>query len=233
MHGTTVFNSKGSYGTKGLASSSNVPPGRSTAVSWIDSNNFLYLFGGGTYNYGKLFLPMQQKSIMHLLGYNDLWRYNITSNEWTWISGSNLYSQRGVYGTQGVPSSTNVPGVHASSLSWIDSENTLWLFGGTGLDGSTQFGTLSLNNLLKCTHLCLGILNDLWKYNISSNQWTWMSGSSSIRQRGSYGNQGIPSDSTKPGSRTSSVSWVDSNDTLWLFGGNGLDSAGSLGLLIN
>jgi hypothetical protein len=33
-----------------------------------------------------------------------------------------------------------------------------------------------------------------------------------------YGTQGIPSTSNNPGARDGSVSWIDSNGFLWLFG---------------
>ena len=65
----------------------------------------------------------------------------------------------------------------------------------------------------------LGQLNDLWKYNISTNQWTWMSGSNTVNQIGIYGNNGVPSNSTTPGTRAYSVSWTDKENNLWLFGG--------------
>ena len=32
-----------------------------------------------------------------------------------------------------------------------------------------------------------------------------------------------------PGSRSGSISWIDSNGNLWFFGGLGYDSAGNLG----
>jgi hypothetical protein len=59
---------------------------------------------------------------------NDLWKFDGT--DWTWISGSNTVNQPGVYGTQGVAASTNIPGARNSSVSWTDSKGNLWLFGG-------------------------------------------------------------------------------------------------------
>ena len=52
---------------------------------------------------------------------NDLWKYSISNNEWTWISGNNTINQNGIYGTQGISSSNNIPGSRYSSISWIDS----------------------------------------------------------------------------------------------------------------
>ena len=73
-------------------------------------------------------------------------------------------------------------------------------------------------------------MNDLWKYSISNNSWTWISGNNTINQNGIYGIQGISSSNNIPGSRDSSISWIDSlNNNLWLFGGNGYDSIGNHG----
>ena len=55
-----------------------------------------------------------------------------TLDYWTWISGSNSINQGGIYGSKGIASSSNIPGAHYLSISWIDSNNNLWLFGGYG-----------------------------------------------------------------------------------------------------
>ena len=64
-------------------------------------------------------------------------------------------------------------------------------------------------------------MNDLWKYSPSTNQWTWVSGNKTVNVNGVCGTQEISSPSNFPGSREGSVSWIDSNGTLWLFGGEG------------
>ena len=61
---------------------------------------------------------------------NDLWKFN--GLNWTWISGSNSTYQHGIYGTKGIGSISNIPGARSGSISWIDSNNNLWLFGGAG-----------------------------------------------------------------------------------------------------
>jgi hypothetical protein len=58
-----------------------------------------------------------------------------TAKEWTWVSGSGTVptgaiGQTGVYGTQGVAATTNVPGGRVRASSWTDSSGDLWLFGG-------------------------------------------------------------------------------------------------------
>jgi hypothetical protein len=134
---------------------------------------------------------------------NDLWKFDGTN--WTWVSGSNVVSQTGVYGTKGAPSSSNVPGARNSAISWTDSGGNLWLFGGFGNDST---GTISL-------------LNDLWKFD--GTNWTWISGSQIGNGVGTYGTLGTASASSLPASRVGAVSWVDTSGDLWLFGGLGKD----------
>lgn len=82
---------------------------------------------------------------------------------------------------------------------------------------------VSFELVMNSKHLCMfiiGSLNDLWNYNPSTNQWTWMSGNDTLDQVGVFGAQGTPSSTNLPSGRGSSVSWTDSNGKLWLFGGS-------------
>ena len=63
---------------------------------------------------------------------NDLWKYS--NSEWTWISGNNTFNVAGVYGTQGIPSTSNYPGGRQSMGFRIDSSGSIWIFGGSGVD---------------------------------------------------------------------------------------------------
>lgn len=163
----------------------------------VDSSGGLWLFGGG---YG------QSLSML-----NDLWRYS--AGQWTWMGGSTIPGQAGVYGSQGTAASTNTPGSRVLALGWTDPSGNIWLFGGNGADSSGM----------------VDFLNDLWKY--SGGQWTWVSGSNMGRQPGAYGTQGVAANSNLPGGRFAPVGWVDSAGNLYLFGGDGYDSSGTLGFL--
>ena len=192
----------GVYGTLGTPSPSNVPGGRQGSVSWTDLSGNLWLFGGlANTNSGSGDF------------FNDLWEFNPTNKEWTWVSGANTADAPGVYGTMGTPAVNNVPGGRNGSVSWTDHNGNLWLFGGDGYDST---GTLSY-------------LNDLWEFNPTSKEWTWVSGSNIVGGSGVYGTLGTPSPSNIPGSRMNSVSWTDGSGNLWLFGGSGLDSTDTLG----
>ncbi|MBZ5689956.1 MAG: hypothetical protein LAP86_33615 [Acidobacteriia bacterium] len=120
---------------------------------------------------------------------------------WTWVSGTKVPDQAGVYGTQGTTSPSNVPGSRQFAVSWRDSNGQFWLFGGSGIDST---GTQ-------------GALNDLWKFD--GTNWTWVRGSDLINQPSVYGNMGVASPSNVPGARAGSISWIDKSNNLWLFGG--------------
>ena len=123
------------------------------------------------------------------------------------MSGSNTFDSIGVYGTQGTPSASNIPGARSGGLSWTDISGNLWLFGGFGRDSTPSNIGFP------------GFLNDLWQFNPVAKTWTWISGSNTVNSLGVYGTQGVASASNVPRSRSGGVSWIDSTGNLWLFGG--------------
>jgi len=193
MGGSNVGNQLGTYGTQGMAAATNIPGARQGAVAWTDAAGNVWLFGGfaGTSNY-----------------FNDLWKYS--AGQWTWMGGSNLVNQPGIYGTQGIAAMTNIPGARENAVTWTDAAGNFWFFGGDGYDSA---GTT------------LGELNDLWKY--SGGQWTWIGGSNMVNKPGTYGTQGTPASGNVPGARTVPTTWTDASGNFWLFGGLGYDSAGT------
>ena len=199
----------GDYGTKGVSAPSNMPGGRSEAVSWIDSQDRLWLFGGWGWSAEFTYIPGE---------INDLWRFDQTTLEWTWVSGGNTHGQPGVYGIKGVPSLSNVPGARHWAVSWADENGNFWLYGGYGFFEASTWD---------------GLLNDLWKYDPTTLEWTWVSGSSSNWQAGNYGTQGAVALSNVPGSRNSGVAWVDSQHRTWILGGHGFFSATQQDGLLN
>ncbi|HTT04061.1 MAG TPA: kelch repeat-containing protein [Steroidobacteraceae bacterium] len=194
----------GLYGTQGTASATGVPGGRQAASSWTDASGNLWMFGGVGY-----------AASGGVASLNDLWRYSPSSGQWTWVSGSETQNAAAVYGTEGTASSSNVPGARYSASSWIDASGNLWLFGGYGLDARGGVGELA----------------DLWKYTPASGQWTWVAGANTRDSSGVYGTEGTAASSNVPGARYSASTWIDASGSLWLFGGYGYDSAGSLGKL--
>jgi N-acetylneuraminic acid mutarotase len=133
--------------------------------------------------------------------------------EWTWMGGSSftqvspppsgLLGSAGVYGTLGVSGVGNVPGGRSGSAHWTDTSGNFWLFGGDGLDSTDSEG----------------LLNDLWKFDPTANEWAWMGGSNTANPPGVYGTLGVSGVGNVPRGRLKPASWVDRNGNLWLFGG--------------
>ena len=197
MGGSNTANQPGNYGTLGTPSATNWPGARSGSVRWLDASGNLWLFGGNGHD-----------AVGTAGTLSDLWKYS--NGEWTWMGGSNLANQKGVYGTLRMPAPGNVPGARRGSVAWVDSQGNMWLFGGLGYDSAGTNGEL----------------NDLWKY--SNGEWTWMGGSNAANQKGSYGALGTPAVANIPGGRVFPVLWTDSSRNVWLFGGFGYDSVGAL-----
>lgn len=179
----------------------NIPGGRGgPANAWIDKSGNFWLFDGYGYDLAGTFGVL-----------NDLWEYS--SGEWTWVGGSDLADQTGVYGTLGTPSASNIPGTRNSGAVWTDTSGNVWFFGGNNTNSSSPGG----------------YFNDLWEY--SKGEWIWIAGSNTIDQSGVYGTLGTSSASDTPGARAFLISWTDSSGNFWLFGGLGYDSTGTLGNL--
>jgi len=133
------------------------------------------------------------------------------SNVWTWAAGDSIRERTGVYGTQGVPTSTNQPGSRRYAGSWTDGTN-LFLFGGEGY--SSVAGSA-------------GLLNDVWRYD-DGGEWTWLRGSSGLNQNGVYGTLGIASPANSPGGRQGAMLATDRNSgAVFLFGGLGYPASGT------
>jgi hypothetical protein len=200
VSGSNGINAKANYGAQGVSEDSNQPGARSGAVSWLDQDGKLWMFGGTGFD----------ATSAKAGALNDLWSFDPELAEWTWWKGSSIVNMNGTYGTKGVSSSTSTPGARQGATAWVDGENTLWLFGGLGQPGT---GTAS------------GPLNDLWKYIPSKNTWTWVSGESSVNAIGVYGELDGKSSIANPGARSYASGWVDHDGLLYLYGGNGLGTA--------
>jgi gliding motility-associated-like protein len=187
MHGTSSYNAPGNSGTQGVFAPANYPPALYEACEWTDADGNFWLFGG-------LFDAN-----------NMMWKFDVSLNQWAWMTGTLVQNAPPVYGTQGVPSVTNTPSCRTlGTLTWTDRAGNLWLFGGYGQD---------VNGVA-------GMMSELWKFNPLTLEWTWVRGSNLANALGSYGYKGIASPGNDPPSRCETgASWTDSNGDLWLFGG--------------
>lgn len=245
--GSSSVNSGGIYETPGTPSTSAYPAARSGPACWTDPDGSFWLFGNSTRNdlwkyspatglwtwvrgsasegatgsYGTLGVahpdndpPPRNYSgrwsdsagKIWLFGgenpnyLNDLWKFDRTTSLWTWVRGSNQPGGAEVRGPAGVEHPTYTPPALSTPMTWSDSEGHLWLFGGSRVNG--------------------GLADDLWRFNPATQNWAWMDGSTIHPRRPSYGTLGVASAGSHPGRRWSSGAWRDSQNRLWLFGGD-------------
>jgi N-acetylneuraminic acid mutarotase len=212
--GSNVLNQIGAYGLMHVPHTGNTPGGRWGAVSWTDRSGNLWLFGGDGYD------ATGANGV-----FNDLWVFNTSTMEWAWMGGSHIVNRGGKYGKLGLPSVNNIPGSREGNAVWVDKKGNFWLFGGFGFTQSDGPG---------------GMMNDLWEFDPSTQEWTWVSGDNFLGtfvsqsgwgQAGVYGWLGVPDPGNNPGSRINSATWTDADGNLWLLGGGGFDSAGGEGAM--
>jgi gliding motility-associated-like protein len=187
MKGDSVLGTNNAvYGTQGVPNDSINPAGDYQSTYWTDVQGNFWLYAG-TY-----------------AATNDLWKFDVTTNNWTWMNGTKSGALN--YGVQGIPSPNNYPGPRLFGTNcWADSNNNLWLFSGTYSSP------------------------DLWKYSISTNEWTWMQGQELIGGFYNYppvfGMQGISNSANTPGDLQECKSGLTgANNKLYLFGGGGYSS---------
>ncbi len=197
VSGTDLIDEPSSYGIKGVANPTNVPGARYSGASWTDAAGRLWLFGGFGFAAPGTFGRL-----------NDLWRFDPATELWTWVGGSDSLDEASVCGTKGIPSPTNRPGAREGAVCWRDTSGRTWLFGGSGFG---QSGYAS-------------VLNDLWRLDEATLEWTWVSGDCSPDQLGVYGTKGVPDPANVPGARVNAARWLDTAGRLWLFGGEGWGS---------
>lgn len=191
IHGSMQGNQPPIIGTPSIPSPANIPGARISSMQWSDANGNFWLFGGSGIE------PLGGAAFL-----NDLWKYDPITNQWALMKGDSMGNKSGKYGTLGISSFTNYPGGREEASSWVDTNGNLWMFGGYGFDVNGQ----------------LGDLNDLWKYDPSSNVWTWMKGSNVINSTNSHGVMGVAAASNVPCGRNRAHAWSVNGD-LWLFGG--------------
>jgi len=148
MHGPQTAGNAGSYGTKGVALASNVPPCRWAYCRWKDNSGKLWLFGGSGVN-------------NNTDDSNELWRFDPATNMWTWISGTNTTNPMPPFPTKCTPSLTNYPqGRYENTVAWKDKCDNFWMYSGQWTAGQ---GT----NLLQ---------SDVWCYKPQTNEWIYVNG---------------------------------------------------------
>ncbi|MBK8845264.1 MAG: hypothetical protein IPO27_01410 [Bacteroidetes bacterium] len=134
---------------------------------------------------------------------DDMWRYNPYTQEWTWwtwMAGSSLGNATASYGIKGVASPTNAPAGRAVYTPFKDVNGNFFVFGG-------------FNNV------AYSPLNDVWKYDPTTNLWTWVSGVAGPNQTSNFTTTCSPDTIQYPWGRIE-------NRATWAFGNHFINFGG-------
>lgn len=136
----------------------------------------------------------------------DLWRFRPSWNDWTFTNGSNLINQYAVYPALPSPPTLH-PGSRYDMVGWANG-NDLWMFGG----------------------YYQGYLSDLWRYNVTTQNWVFIDGFTELNAQSIHpAATGQPGG--MPGGRVFASSWKDKAGKLWMFGGEFRLPGGTTGAL--
>lgn len=175
---------------------------RSGALIWVNPvTNEVWLYGGYNSELKRYF--------------SDTWYWNRTQTRWIRKSSIkyNVYSQ--FESDRNLPSSKNLPSSRCCSVTWIDRNGYMLLYGGYGIvdeKGSVDF------------------LNDVWAMDVDENgniEWIYVKENDNKREP-IYGSINTTDAFIWPGSRAYANYWYNNkSSTLWLFGsiGRGLNTS--------
>lgn len=257
MKGPSAPGNFGNFGSQGVASPTNVPPGLVNQFSWTGTDGTFWLYGG-------------QNSIGDAMA--SLWKYDPANNMWTWMKGPSTVDFEGNFGIQGVESASNLPPAKTfGGASWVDLDGNFWMYGGENGDNYNQnanndlwkyepatnnwtwmkgvtaddppavWGTLGIpdvNNQPPARNNCYGTwvdnegdlwmfggvkgsqaMDDVWRYDIPTNTWTWMNGSQIAGAQADYGTLGLHAPGHTPGARLVNALGKDAEGRLYFQGG--------------
>ncbi|KAI3659304.1 hypothetical protein MP638_003520 [Amoeboaphelidium occidentale] len=186
--------------SRGVYLASNKVGSRHYSGMFVDDlKNAAYVFGGYTYS-------------DYELGYdrtNDLWKCDFSrdaSSAWTWIHGSNQVEAVGVYTSIGDTNSSIYPGSRGEFIYFYDSDlRKFFIIGGIG----------------KTIYPYFGYLNDLWSYDVDTNMFTWIGGTTELDEMPVF----VPmeeSDTTNIGGlQVAAFAYSHNDKLLYIFGGDG------------
>ncbi|KAI3657742.1 hypothetical protein MP638_004346 [Amoeboaphelidium occidentale] len=196
VSGKLTSNAPGVFGELGVPGNGAEPPNLFSFAYGYDINaRQMYVFGGGSYVSG----------VGGFKKYSQMWRYDVMSGNWTWMNGIKEDSQKGFYGNKTIPSPLNYPGARIDSASTYDPvRQEWWIFGGNGFNALFE-----------------GMLNDLWKYSVQDDVWTFVGGERAVDSNGRDNGRLIYTSSNSPRARMSSSLVINpETGALYLFGGS-------------
>ena len=192
----------------------NKPGGRKGACAFFQNSSLFVL--GGQDEAGAL--------------WSTVWKYEPASGNWAWWAGSALANANGTYGTLYQESSLNQPGARTQASLALDSQQGfVYWFGGYGIDANGSPGNRDGEDLGSYLSLplssfpFLGYLQDLWRWNLTSHQWSWLGGNQTVAGSDStYGQLNVEGASVAPSGRGDAILAVMSarSQLFMAFGGN-------------
>ena len=89
---------------------------------------------------------------------NDLWKYNLSPHNWAWMKGPmNVPLDTGISGNEcDLDTVFNPISRFENRSCWKDNDGNFWMFGGNAVYTGYPF---------------MYWLNDLWRYELSTDQW--------------------------------------------------------------
>lgn len=192
MGGTQGASVAPMHGTLGQADGANMPGSRDSAAAWGDATGF-WLYGGSTTT-----APETRTD------WGDLWRFDYSTNQWTWVGGSSSPDPATVRGTRGVPSPSNQP---------------------------RRGDACALGDALGGELWMIDQAFDVWRYTVATGAWTWIAGPGTEPVATIHGELDVTAPTSRPGTRRVFNCWLDLRGNIWAFGGLGLDGAGTMGEL--
>ncbi len=129
----------------------------------------------------------------------DVWRLDLSTLTWTLVFGNDTFT---TFSSTTGPNAR--PGARQGAAGWVDPQgNAGYLFGGLGYTGGQ-----------------LAYLNDLWRFDFATNNWTFLDtgGTAIPNSPGTYPGVGVNDASTRPRSRYF-ANVIQSGTKVYLFGG--------------
>lgn len=133
---------------------------------------------------------------------NNIFAWSFSIGQWTWITGNTALAAGNSVGV-GVESSQNMPASRSyHTMNELAFTNCLLTFGGNAPTYAAY-------------------MNDLWRYSLSNNLWTLLSGTySAVNQAAVYNSVGVASASSVPaGIQMQAMDFISNTDKLLMFDG--------------
>ena len=152
---------------------------------------------------------------------NDLWRFNLATNQWAFWGGSRAAFPLGNFGVLRDPTGGTAypPNRYQAVGFFVSGARHFYIIGGTSHlsvgDPSKQF-----------------TMSDVWRYRVDQRDWTWLAGSSIGNQVGRFESKGIESITATPGSRSDAAGvYHEETKCFYMWAGWGFASGTTAGYL--